>query len=144
MLTIKYDSNYKEVFDEIIDCINKKLNKYTIYNGKINENEGVLNISEDTPSPKTNKNPYTLLSYTNMTNRLKLMNNENPLINNKNSDDYYYVLLHCPNSLDDKFKNLNQIEKGLILKSLDDEGLYLNFLNDKAIFIIGLHKNIIK
>lgn len=154
MLNIKYDSNYKNVVNKIIEEINEKLNEYIIFEGDILNDNGNLNFDYpqniiERDNPARYKKPFHILNYDDMITLINEGNKNSPhkeLLLNEDSNDYFYIQLVLEQSYMKDYESFNQYEKYYAFKMLKDIGLYIQKMNrgHNLYYFVGIKKEMIK
>ena len=149
MLNIKYQSEYKQIANEIIDEINSKLDTYLIYDDKLTESKDVLDrpeiIKQEVAEHDRQHNeyayskPYHIFDYDNMKIRLKIIKGD-ANFEIENPEEYMYALLLIDQEIIKKYNRLNKIEKKLLKKYLDENGIYFEYIERIMYTLIGINK----
>lgn len=158
MLNIKYDSNYKNVVNKIIEEINEKLKTYIIFDGDIstalNKSDDTLNIDyfkeivERENSINYRKSLH-LFTYKDMLEIIKTQNKENQPkyeITVNNPESYLYIQLTIEKETMIEYARFNNYENTFAINMFNNNGLYIEKMNDmnKRYLLVGVQMRCIE
>lgn len=141
-LEIKYDSKYKDISNEIIKAINSKIDKYLIFNDKLDTTSIIQQYNIDSVLDDKNIKPFHIFKYQDMQEFLTAKKSSFIIKDNNvnNYEDYYYTLL-CINDVMKNYEKLNKIEIEFAKKYFDKRGLFVCRIENEGNYtIIGIKK----
>ena len=155
MLNIKYDSNYKNVVNKIIEELNEKLKTYLIFDGDIttalNKSDDTLNIDHfkeivERDNPINYRKPFHLFIYKDMLEIIKTQNKENTPkyeITVNNPESYLYIQLTIEKETMIEYARFNNYENTFSMNMFNNNGLYIEKMNDinNRYLLVGIKRN---